>query len=357
MSIEELHKKEEEQKAAARVEGIAIGIILAILGVITVFAVIFDNELFGPESIFNDNPFANNVLNEIYHHIPSLIKTCEILFVALALFVVLSFIRNRIKADTHFQTALRLIISFTRYALFIIAIILILSSWGVDTQTLLVSAGILGLIIGLGAQSLIADIIAGMFIVFDGEYKVGDIIVVDGWRGNVMEIGIRTTKIIDEGGNIKYINNSTINAVVNQSQDLSVIRCELAVFYDDDLERIELKIKEYLPKIKDKIPYIVEGPYYKGVNSMNDSSVNLLFLAKCDEHYFYQARRALNREIYRMANEMEIPIPYPQIVVNQPMPDGTFEGNKTVFREKVEATAFAYDQAYDSEGMEAENTN
>ena len=357
MSKEELEKKQEELRAAAKVEKTAIGIILAVLGVITVLAVIFDNELFGPESIFKDNPFGNKVLDEMYHQIPALIRTCEILFLTLALFVILSIIKDRIKADTHFQTALRLIISFTRYALFIIAIIWILSSWGVDTQTLLVSAGILGLIIGLGAQSLIADIIAGMFIVFDGQYKVGDIIVVDGWRGNVMEIGIRTTKFIDEGGNIKYINNSTINAVVNQSQELSVVRSELSIFYDEDLENVELKIKEYLPKIKDKIPYIVEGPYYKGVNSMSDSCVNLLFLAKCDEHYFYQARRALNREIYRMANEMNIPIPYPQIVINQPLPEDTFAESKTVFREKVEATAFAYDQAYDSEGMEAENTN
>jgi small conductance mechanosensitive channel len=287
-----------------------------------------------------------------------MIRTCEILFVTLLLFVGLEVFKKKfIKADTHFQTALRLIISFTRYALFIIAIIWILSSWGVDTQALLVSAGILGLIIGLGAQSLIADIIAGMFIVFDGEYKVGDFIVVDGWRGMVMEIGIRTTKIKDEGGNIKYINNNTIKAVVNQSQDLSVVKTELCIFYDENLENVELKIKEYLPKIKDKIPYIVEGPYYKGVQGMEDSYVTLLFLAKCEEVNFYPAKRALNREIYRMANEMNIPIPYPQIVVNQPMPEGTFAESKTVFREKVEATAFAYDQAYDSEGMEAENTN
>ncbi|MBQ7622043.1 MAG: mechanosensitive ion channel, partial [Candidatus Methanomethylophilaceae archaeon] len=214
----------------------------------------------------------------LYQNIPSLIRTCEILFVTLLLFLVLNVIRNRIKADTHFQTALRLIISFTRYALFIIAIIWILSSWGVDTQALLVSAGILGLIIGLGAQSLIADIIAGMFIVFDGEYKVGDFIVIDNWRGQVMEIGIRTTKIKDEGGNIKYINNNTINSVINQSQDLSVITTELCIFYDENLENVELKIREYLPKIKDRIPYIVDGPYYKGLQSMADSYVSLLFL-------------------------------------------------------------------------------
>ena len=347
--------KEKKELTDEQRERRAILVILGILGIITIFALIFEGEL---NSGYKDDPFDLSVLNGIYHSIPAIIKTCEILFITLLLFVLLDVIKNKvITARTHFQTALRLIISFTRYALFIVAIIWILASWGVDTQTLLVSAGILGLIIGLGAQSLIADIIAGMFIVFDGQYGVGDFIVIDGWRGQVMEIGIRTTKIRDEGGNIKYVNNNEIKAVVNQSQDLSVIKCELCIFYDENLENVELKIKQYLPKIKDKIPYIVEGPYYKGVNSMNDSSVNLLFLAKCDEHYFYQARRALNREIYRMANEMEIPIPYPQIVINQPLPDDTFANSTTVFREKVEATAFAYDQAYDSEGMEAENTN
>ena len=347
-------KKEKAPSDKERVERIAIYVILGVLGVITAISIILDQELFGPDSIFNNNPTNNTVLDEIYHKVPAMFRTCQILFVALLIFVVLNGLKNRIRADTHFQTALRLVVSFTRYAVFIIAMLWVLTVWGVDTNTLLVSAGIMGLVIGLGAQSLIADIIAGLFIVFDGEYKVGDIIVVDGWRGNVMEIGIRTTKFIDEGGNIKYINNSTIKAVVNQSQELSVIRCELSIFYDEDLEGVELRIKEYLPKIKDKIPFIVEGPYYKGVNSMNESSVSLLFLAKCDEHYFYIARRALNREIYRMANEMNIPIPYNQIVVNQPLPDGTFNIHTTP-EQKREATTFARMQAVESAGMESDN--
>ncbi len=338
-------------------ENRAVLVILGILGVITIIAVILDDAIFGAESAFNDNPTGNAIINEIYHHIPDAIRTCQILFVTLLIFALLKLIRDRITADTHFQTALRLILSFTRYAIFIVAIIWILSSWGVDTTALLVSAGILGLIIGLGAQSLIADIIAGMFIVFDGQYKVGDFIVIDGWRGSVMEIGIRTTKIKDEGGNIKYVNNNTIKAVVNQSQDLSVVKCELSIFYDENLESVELRIQEYLPKLVDKIPYIKEGPYYKGVQSMEDSCVNLMFLAKCDEVDFYPAKRALNREIYRMANAMNIPIPYPQIVLNQPLADGTFDESKTDTRGKAKATAFAYGQAHESEGIEAENSN
>ncbi len=332
-------------------------ITLAVLGIISLVALIFDAQLFGADSPFRNNLGDNSVINFIYHSIPAVFRTCQILFVALLLFFVLREIQKGIKADTNFQTSLRLIISFTRYAIFIIAIIAVLASWGVDTQTLLVSAGILGLIIGLGAQSLIADIIAGLFIVFDGIYKVGDIIVVEGWRGTVMEIGIRTTKIIDAGGNIKYINNSTIRAVVNQSQELSVIKTELSIFYDEDLEKVELLIKDYLPKITGRIPYIVNGPYYKGVNGMSNSSVELLFLAECDEHNFYLAKRALNREIYRMANELDIKIPYDQIVVNQPLPEGTFGKDTVTPEKKREATAFAYNQAEIAKDMERENEN
>ncbi len=347
-------KKEKQDLTDEQREDRIILLFLGILGVISLIAIIYDASIFGPNSPFNGNPTQNTVVDSFYHQTPAMFRTCQILFITLLLFVALNLLKKAIKPKTHFQTALRLVVSFTRYAIFIVAIICILAAWGVDTQALLVSAGILGLIIGLGAQSLIADIIAGLFIVFDGEYKVGDYIVVDGWRGVVMEIGIRTTKIKDEGGNIKYLNNSTIKAVVNQSQELSVIRCELPIFYSDDLERVELAIKEYLPKIKDKTPYIVNGPYYKGVQNMEDSSVNLLFLAECEERDFYPARRALNREIYRMANAMNIQIPYNQIVVNQPLPEEVFS-NRTDDKQKRQATRFAYDQAELSENMEAEN--
>ena len=350
-------KTEKQELTDAQREDRIILATLVALGIISLISIIFDSQIFGPESIFIDDPTGNNFIDAIYHDIPCILRTCQILFVALILFFLLKRVKNKITSESRFQTAVRLIISFTRYAIFIIAIIAILSAWGVDTRTLIVSAGILGLIIGLGAQSLIADIIAGLFIVFDGEYKVGDIIVVDGWRGTVLEISMRTTKIIDAGGNIKYINNSTIRSVVNQSQELSVITAELSIFYDDDLERVELLISEYLPKIKGKIPYIVEGPYYKGVNSMADSSVELLFLAKCDEHDFYPARRALNREIYRMATELGIEIPYNQIVVNQPLPDGTFENGTLSDEERARANKFAYDQSKKSKDMEKENVD
>ncbi len=353
--MEEEEKQKKQLNLNLSPEMMVLVIILAVLGIVTVIGLIFDKDLFGPGNSFAGFFSDNSVINYLHQKIPAMVRTCQILFIALVLFVVLKWIAHNIKSDSHFLTAIKLIISFSRYAVFIVAIVAILTAWGVDTQTMLVSAGILGLIIGLGAQSLIADIIAGMFIVFDGEYKVGDIIVVDGWRGTVMEIGIRTTKIIDAGGNIKYINNSTIKAVVNQSQELSVITVTLNIFYDENLERVEQKIMGYLPKIANSIPMIVEGPYYKGLNAMSDSSVDLLFLAKCKEDDFYPARRALNREVYIMAYELGIQIPYPQVVVNQPYPEGTFDNSPLPRREQRKVEEFVYGQAVLSRDMESEN--
>lgn len=80
-------KKEKKELTDEQRENRVILIILGILGVITVIAVIFDSQLFGPESVFNDNPTDNAAINAIYHNIPSVIRTCEILFVTLLLFV------------------------------------------------------------------------------------------------------------------------------------------------------------------------------------------------------------------------------------------------------------------------------
>ena len=93
------------------------------------------------------------------------------------------------------------------------------------------------LVIGLGAQSLVADILAGMFIIFEGEFQVGDIVTVGDWRGTVVEIGIRTTKIQDGGQNIKIISNKDVCGVINMTRDYSYAWVDLGIEYGESLER------------------------------------------------------------------------------------------------------------------------
>ena len=334
-------------------EDLIILIALVILGCLTLVGVAYDDDLFGPITHFDPGTYTNGYIDWLNQQIPHIIRSAQILFVASLLFIALKLIQKRISDRTCFMTAVKLMISFTRYAVFIVAIIFMLSAWGADTRTLLISAGILGLIIGLGAQSLIADIIAGMFIVFDGEYKVGDVIVVNSWRGVVQEIGIRTTKIMDTGGNIKYINNSSISEVINKSQKFSLVSCVLSIPYEDNLVEDELRIKEYLPKIRERQSVFVEGPYYKGVESMSASSVDLMFHATCREADYFVARRALNREVYIMANEIGISIPFNQLDVH--IKESGSEVTSTSARDLNRADVFVKEQANASKDIEQSN--
>ena len=293
-------------------------IVLAIGVIVTILAIVFSTELFGPLSVFNRTITGNETINMLYGKIPALIRAIQITTVAYLINLVLRVVLSKLfSSNKRGKTISTLVTSFIKYLIAIIAILLILSAFGVDTKTLLASAGILGLVIGLGAQSLISDIIAGVFIVFEGEFEVGDIVVIDEWRGTVAEIGIRTTKIIDYGGNIKIVNNSQIQTIINQTKELSMAKAEISIEYGKSIPEVEQVIMNNLDNIKSKIPEIVEGPYYKGVNALSASSVDLLFLAQCKEEDLYSVQRALNRELKILFDENGIGIPFPQITISE----------------------------------------
>ena len=327
------------------------GIIIIALAVFTVLTWVFNDQIYGADSVFYQNNFGNSALNTAVSYIPAVIKTVVIMFCAwLVNFVVQIVLEYFAKGSKEVITAMKLIKSLVKYLIFIVAILLCLSAWGVNTATLIASAGILSLIIGLGAQSLIADIIAGLFMVFENDFEVGDIVVIDGWRGTVTEIGMRTTKLVDYRGNIKIVNNSKISTVINQSKKTSVALCYIGVEYGDDLSRIELVIRDNIDRVKEHIPQIITGPFYKGVDSLGESSVNLLFMADCKEEDLFIVQRAMNREWKIVFDENHINSPFPQVTVSQ------YEAHQeTMDRATVrEARQFADTQSELSKGMEVD---
>ena len=128
-----------------------------------------------------------------------------------------------------------------------------LALFGIDTKTLLASAGILGLVIGLGTQSL------------------------------VVEIGIRTTKIQDGGRNIKIISNKDVCGVINMTRDYSYAWVDLGIEYGESLERVENVLEQEFPNIRKRLPGIIDGPFYKGVVTLADNSVNIRVMVLCSE--------------------------------------------------------------------------
>ena len=304
-------------KERTKKQTIKVAIILGLMILITIAIMIYQDYLTANDSIFFITDAKNPVINAIWKKIPALIISFQIISVsALAIFLMNIILSKLFQKTNRQKTVMSLMRSMIKWVIIIITILLVLNAFGVDTSTLLASAGILALIIGLGAQSLIADIIAGFFIVFEEEYQVGDIITIDGFRGTVADIGIRVTKIIDAGGNIKIVNNSDIKSIINQTSELSVAKCVMSIDYDESVERVEVVFKKNLEKIKKNIPGIVEGPIYKGINQLNTSSVDLFFIAKCKEEDVYQVQRDLNRELYLMFKDNDITVPFTQVVVS-----------------------------------------
>lgn len=221
-----------------------------------------------------------------------------------------------IRANNKALTIGKLIKSTVRYASALIFLFVDLAVWGVDSNAILISAGVIALVIGLGAQSLIADIIAGVNIVFESEYHVGDIVLLDGFRGTIEEIGLTTTKLIDAAGNEKIINNSKISTIVNLSAHPSLAIVNIGVDYDSDILFVEKVIRDAAVNIKEKLPACIDTPRYLGVTELGDSSVNIRVVVHCREEDRFQLERDLNKELFILFGQNNITIPFSQVTLS-----------------------------------------
>lgn len=229
--------------------------------------------------------------------------------------LIISFIARH--GDRKGKTIASLIRSLLKYLVVIVGICAILVIWGVDVAGIIAGVGVLTLVVGLGCQSLIQDVISGLFIVFDDYFSVGDVVIIDGFRGEIADVGLKSTKIIDYGGNIKSITNSSINTVVNLSRLDSMVLVTISSTYAEDPIRVEGIIAKAMDDIKHAIPAITEGPFYKGISEIGNSSISYLVLCKCKESDRYQVTRDLNKELYVLFRNNNIEIPFNQITVSQ----------------------------------------
>lgn len=214
------------------------------------------------------------------------------------------------------KTVGSLLRSCAKYATILIAIGVTLATWGVDVTAIVAGVGVLTLVVGLGCQSLINDIVSGLFLVFDDFFSVGDIVIVDGFRGSVVAIGLKTTLLLDGGGNYKSIANSSIKTVVNLSRKPSLFLVSIDASYKEDLERVEAVILENLPKINAANPKLTSPLTYGGISGFSAAGVTYLFLGYCKEEDRFQCTRDVTRDVYQMFVNNGIPAPLSQIMVN-----------------------------------------
>ncbi len=249
----------------------------------------------------------------------SIFKLIVIILFMLIVKSLVKLILEKVKPKTpKGASVLSMVRSFSGYAIALILLVWCLSAIGINLSTIFASIGIVALVIGFAAESLIEDVVTGLFLVFEDEFNVGDIIEYNGFRGTVTNIGVRVTSIQDAGGNIKLVNNSDLRNILNRSRTNSNAVCDIPISYAANLADTEEILKGIAAAMPAKYPGLFKTPpQYLGVQALDASSVNLRFIAKVDENDIYSAARTMFREFKIGMDEAGVEIPFQQVVVHQ----------------------------------------
>ncbi len=218
------------------------------------------------------------------------------------------------------KTIISVVTSIITVAVLAVATVMILSALGVNTAPLIAGAGVFGIAIGFGAQDFVRDFIAGMFIIIENQYRVGDVVAMNGVGGKVESITMRMTTLRDLDGNVHHIANGNIDIVTNKTMDFSKINMNIGVGYSSDIDKVEVVINTIgskLAKDKDFKDDILEAPYFLRIARFSDSSVEIKIMGKTLPTRQWAVAGELRKRL-KVAFEKEgIEIPFPQIVVHR----------------------------------------
>jgi small conductance mechanosensitive channel len=200
----------------------------------------------------------------------------------------------------------------------IIAIFMVMKELGMDITPLLTGAGIAGLALGFGAQSLVKDFLSGFFILIENQFRVGDVIKIGEFSGVVERISLRTVVLRDLGGNVHVIPNGEVKAVTNMSYEWSRAVVDIGVSYREDVDRV-MNILEDVGKsmMEDATlkEVILEKPVVIGINDFGDSQVKLQVLVKTVPLKQWEVGRELRKRIKSAFDREGIKIPFPHQVL------------------------------------------
>lgn len=213
------------------------------------------------------------------------------------------------------ETLKELFKSLLRYSVYIISFIWIFETLGFDVKALIAVTGVAGVAIGFGAQSLVKDVISGIFVLLEDQFAVGDYITIDGFSGVVETIGIRVTKIRDFSGELHIIPNGTIARVTNKSRGNMRALVEIEISYEEDLEKALKVLDKISEDMKKECDYIVEGPLVLGITNFGETGLKLRVIAKTLPMKQWDAEYELRRRIKKAFEEEGIEIPYPTRVI------------------------------------------
>jgi small conductance mechanosensitive channel len=213
------------------------------------------------------------------------------------------------------ETLSHLLETGSRIVAVTIGILMVLREMGINIAPLLAGAGIAGLAISFGAQSIVRDFLSGFFILMENQFQIGDFISTDGHSGNVEKINLRTTILRDIDGVLHIIPNGEIKSVKNLTYNWSRVKLDLGVSYDSDIQKVTEVLNGVAEEImKDEYfgEMFLETPRVLGIQEFGDSQITIRLLANTRPNKQWELARELRYRIKKAFDENGITIPFPQ---------------------------------------------
>jgi len=205
-----------------------------------------------------------------------------------------------------------------RFVLVIWALFTVLPELGVNVTPILASVGIAGIALGFGAQSLVKDVISGLFILLENQYSKGDVVKVAGTTGLVEEVGLRRTVLRDLDGIVHHVPNGQIAVASNFTQEWSRVNMNVSVAYGEDLD----KVFEVINRVGNELaadgefgPLIIKAPQVLRVDAFEDSGIAIKILGDTEPIRQWEVMGELRRRLKKAFDEEGIEIPFPHVVL------------------------------------------
>ena len=261
--------------------------------------------------------FFNNLLN---------VKIVGPIITILIMFIFYKLVKRIIKKIFNFKTKkikhkkqitlMNFFINLARVICLIIAILIILEIYGIKTSMIVASLGAVTVVVGLAFQDILKDFIAGISFIFEDSYNVGDWVTINNFKGEVMSIGMKTTRIRAYEGEILIINNGSITQVINHTAANSLAIVDVNVSYDSDIDKVEKVLNELCEELKYSIKNLKGDITLLGIEKLGDSAITFRLTAEVEAGTQYTVQRQIRKAVKLKLDKNKIEIPYNQLVVH-----------------------------------------
>ena len=207
------------------------------------------------------------------------------------------------------NTTLSILNNCLKYIVILLTILIILNSFGIDVSSILAGVGIVAAVLTLAFQDLAKDFIAGISIVMEDQFEIGDNVMINGFRGDVIEMGLKTTRIRDYKGAVQIIANHMITEVTNYSLNPSLAEVTISIDSDNDLDKVEKIIRKTMETIDKTYDFLKGNTELWGVEMVDQNSVTYKVAVKTKSGKDFEVQRKMRKDLQDALTKAGIKMP------------------------------------------------